>query len=379
MKTSLRLLLLAVFAVLFVGTASAHYNPQLGRWLSRDPMGEAGGFNLYAYCGNDPVNRHDPLGLQDWGAFRGFSGMLGGSPEQLAGTAQMISGAISNGYTYDEATRGTSPGDVSFREFSRKYGEGYWTSMMLLAPFALPQTAAEVGLVTVLTDASIAGGFSGMHKLGLNVINREAVMGGVPEATIGGFLIGGTASGLFGTAQLSGPAYAELKSIWPMIDWRPVFAPYRSHAFIGLPLPGLPKLNVPSPEVFKMSLPTIPTPARSPNDFYEIANTGTVNYLLEGGGVVFRADGIAGSTILEAKFVTNLPRSPFIANSACPLEIRNFVHSDVDWEFCRMARIIADPSNPLKNVEIIVNEPAANQYFIDLLKKYNLNGRVINR
>jgi hypothetical protein len=26
-------------------------------------MGEAGGFNLYAYCGNDPVNRHDPLGL----------------------------------------------------------------------------------------------------------------------------------------------------------------------------------------------------------------------------------------------------------------------------------------------------------------------------
>jgi hypothetical protein len=63
MKTSLRLLLLAVFAVLFVGTASAHYNPQLGRWLSRDPMGEAGGFNLYAYCGNDPVNRHDPLGL----------------------------------------------------------------------------------------------------------------------------------------------------------------------------------------------------------------------------------------------------------------------------------------------------------------------------
>ena len=65
MKTSLRLLLLAVFAVLFVGTASAHYNPQLGRWLSRDPLGEAGGFNLYAYCGNDPVNRHDPLGLAD--------------------------------------------------------------------------------------------------------------------------------------------------------------------------------------------------------------------------------------------------------------------------------------------------------------------------
>ena len=40
-----------------------HYDPRFGRWLSRDPLGEAGGFNLYAYCGNDPVNRHDPLGL----------------------------------------------------------------------------------------------------------------------------------------------------------------------------------------------------------------------------------------------------------------------------------------------------------------------------
>src|SRR5262249_11961356 len=41
-----------------------YYDPRLGRWLSRDPIGEGGGFNLYAYCGNDPVNRHDPLGLE---------------------------------------------------------------------------------------------------------------------------------------------------------------------------------------------------------------------------------------------------------------------------------------------------------------------------
>lgn len=42
-----------------------YYNAHYGRWLSRDPLGVAGGFNLYAYCGNDPVNRHDPLGLAD--------------------------------------------------------------------------------------------------------------------------------------------------------------------------------------------------------------------------------------------------------------------------------------------------------------------------
>jgi RHS repeat-associated protein len=35
-----------------------------GRWLSRDPLEEDGGVNLYAFCGNDPVNGVDPLGLE---------------------------------------------------------------------------------------------------------------------------------------------------------------------------------------------------------------------------------------------------------------------------------------------------------------------------
>jgi RHS repeat-associated protein len=39
------------------------YDPNQGRWLSRDPLGEAGGLNLYGYVGNDPVNATDPLGL----------------------------------------------------------------------------------------------------------------------------------------------------------------------------------------------------------------------------------------------------------------------------------------------------------------------------
>ena len=39
------------------------YSPGQGRFLSRDPIGERGGLNLYAFVGNDPVNAWDYLGL----------------------------------------------------------------------------------------------------------------------------------------------------------------------------------------------------------------------------------------------------------------------------------------------------------------------------
>jgi len=35
----------------------------MGRWLSRDPLGEGVDYNLYRYCGNDPVGSKDPTGL----------------------------------------------------------------------------------------------------------------------------------------------------------------------------------------------------------------------------------------------------------------------------------------------------------------------------
>jgi hypothetical protein len=45
--------------------ATPDHTERVGEWLIRDPLGEAGGINLTAFCGNDPVNRIDPLGLAD--------------------------------------------------------------------------------------------------------------------------------------------------------------------------------------------------------------------------------------------------------------------------------------------------------------------------
>ncbi|MGF1761911.1 hypothetical protein L4C32_00740 [Aliivibrio kagoshimensis] len=36
--------------------------PNLGRWLNRDPLQEAGGINLYAYVNGDPMGYVDPDG-----------------------------------------------------------------------------------------------------------------------------------------------------------------------------------------------------------------------------------------------------------------------------------------------------------------------------
>lgn len=40
------------------------YNPTFGGWLSRDPIAERGGLNLYGYVFDDPISRTDSLGLE---------------------------------------------------------------------------------------------------------------------------------------------------------------------------------------------------------------------------------------------------------------------------------------------------------------------------
>jgi RHS repeat-associated protein len=74
MKT-IRTFLLALSATLTLATQvhavgywGRMYDPNLQRWIQRDPIGEQGGINLYQFVGNSPVNFVDPFGLAygDW-------------------------------------------------------------------------------------------------------------------------------------------------------------------------------------------------------------------------------------------------------------------------------------------------------------------------
>lgn len=70
-----------------------YYDPAEGRFLTRDPIGYAGGLNLYAYCGNNPVGRSDPSGLLEedelaaWEQLTGAKGFLNAFSAGWSGSA----------------------------------------------------------------------------------------------------------------------------------------------------------------------------------------------------------------------------------------------------------------------------------------------------
>jgi len=72
-----------------------YYNPQTARWHSRDPMEERGSSLLYGFCGNDPINAIDLLGLQEFA-----------NPEWHHRVVQKYKGYVSHFYKVNAAENG---------------------------------------------------------------------------------------------------------------------------------------------------------------------------------------------------------------------------------------------------------------------------------
>lgn len=66
--------------LLFVAAAKpteAAYDPEVGRWLARDPIGENAGINLYSYVYNNPIFFTDAVGLHAYVFFDAAGGPSG--------------------------------------------------------------------------------------------------------------------------------------------------------------------------------------------------------------------------------------------------------------------------------------------------------------
>tara|TARA_R100000027_G_scaffold17378_1_gene12555 strand:- start:545 stop:1651 length:1107 start_codon:yes stop_codon:yes gene_type:complete len=101
-----------------------YYDPETGRWLSRDPIGERGGLNLYAFVGNDGVNIWDLLGLSDPGLGVGLGVSLGFDNKQgLFVDSLYLVGSAEQGLCDNLKLKG----DVSVRLFNGGPGSNGFT------------------------------------------------------------------------------------------------------------------------------------------------------------------------------------------------------------------------------------------------------------
>jgi len=95
------------------------YDPATGRFLTRDPMGFAGGLNEFGYVGQNPTNWADPSGLDGWDVARGFgkaivagaviAGAVAASGVEVPAAAAWGLGSLAMGYTGCKLATGKEP------------------------------------------------------------------------------------------------------------------------------------------------------------------------------------------------------------------------------------------------------------------------------
>jgi hypothetical protein len=128
-------------------------------------------------------------------------------------------------------------------------------------------------------------------------------------------------------------------------------------------------------------LRTQATPTNTPANRYEIAQTGPLNYEMQGGGAKINADGFRTSDALalEAKHVGSSDSSPFVPGSKAPDFLRERVLDGVRSELERYRDVALSGETPMRGVEVITNDPRAVPQLQALIDETGAPARVVVR
>jgi RHS repeat-associated protein len=108
-----------------------YYDPQAGRFISRDPIGLLGGINTYSYVKNDPLANLDPFGNKYWAVGFQAGAALGGGAEIGIGVVidpvgWDVSSYVSVGYGFAEGgSAGVGLNIAAFNDADMFWGWGH--------------------------------------------------------------------------------------------------------------------------------------------------------------------------------------------------------------------------------------------------------------
>ena len=116
---------------------------------------------------------------------------------------------------------------------------------------------------------------------------------------------------------------------------------------------------------------------------YQVKHCGPREYRLPPGAGEegIWADGIrqADGTILEAKYVGQPGKSPYVPNSQCPDHVCAKVLRETLDEFRRYAQLLRTPGVPARALEVITNDAGAADFFRRLMRELGIAGQVVVR
>jgi RHS repeat-associated protein len=82
-----------------------YYDPTQGQFTQSDPIGIAGGMNLYGYAGGDPINLSDPYGLNPCGVPPLMQACVGLAVAATGAVTHLLSTMLSDATSKEELTR----------------------------------------------------------------------------------------------------------------------------------------------------------------------------------------------------------------------------------------------------------------------------------